>query len=107
MSTSGSKPTPPALPSSTSHPLGMSTDTIGSFEDASRGRAESNGARMGPLKEKPKIASRMISEEERASRRESTVADGSRVGIFMLAHCVPRRCASSSPQLSLLHKCVF
>lgn len=64
MRTSGSSPTPLALPCSTSQPDGMSTETMGSLDEERSDNAESNGGRTGGLNEKPKIASRMTSFED-------------------------------------------
>lgn len=91
MSTSGVMPNPCSLPFSTSHPEGMSTETIGRPDDPINWRAASNGARMGGLNEKPKIASNITSEFERAFCKGPTSCDGAIVSIFMLSHCFFRR----------------
>lgn len=74
------------FPSSTSQPDGMSTETIGRWESVKRDKVVSNGARIGPLNEKPKIASKITFEEERASRRRDVSSEGGIVLIFMLSH---------------------
>jgi hypothetical protein len=51
--TSGFRPTPALLPSSTSQPEGTSTETIGSLDSVMSLSASSKGALTGPLKEKP------------------------------------------------------
>ena len=48
------------LPPSTSHPDGISTDTIGSLDQVRRGRTLSNSAQMGGLNENLKIASSIM-----------------------------------------------
>jgi hypothetical protein len=89
--TSGSSPRPSWLPFSTSHPEGISTDTMGSPDEVMRGRTESNGARTGPLKEKPNMASRITSEDASAARKISVLFEDCKVLIFMLSHCCCRR----------------
>ena len=87
MRTSGFSPTPLAFPSSTSHPLGMSTLTIGFLDAVKRGRTASNGARTGGLNNNPKMASRMTSVENRACSRSAVVSEGGSVAMAMLSHC--------------------
>lgn len=86
MRTSGLRPSPSALPFSTSHPDGMSTETMGIPAPDMRDKAESNGERTGGLKENPKIASRITSVDDNAERRDSVSLEGARVSIFMLSH---------------------
>jgi hypothetical protein len=70
----------------------MSTDTIGNLDPAMRRNTSSNGALTGPLNEKPKMASRMTSEERNASERDEVSVEGGSVWIFILSHCTWRRC---------------
>jgi hypothetical protein len=79
------------FPVSTSHPEGISTETMGRPEEDRRGKTSSKGGRTGPLKEKPKIASRMTSEDAKALRRPVRSDVGGRVLIFMFSHWVWRR----------------
>lgn len=89
--TSAFSPTPKLLPSSTSHPEGMSTETIGKRDSCSRGRTASNGALIGGLNENPKMASMMTSELRKALRRSSMSLEGGIIGICMFSHCFWRR----------------
>ena len=89
--TSAFSPTPRLLPSSTSHPEGMSTETIGKRDSFSRGRTASNGALIGGLNEKPNMASMMTSELCKALRRSSMPLEGGSIGICMFSHCFWRR----------------
>ena len=93
-STSGCKPVPSSLPFSTSHPLGMSTETIGNFDWVRRVSTESKGALTGGWNEKPKTASKITSESERARRRGETSVgrEGVRIGIDIFWHWVASRC---------------
>lgn len=80
------------LPPSTSHPDGISADTMGSPDRVKRGRTSSNGARTGGLNENPNIASSItVSEDPKAVLSESR---SDVVGIRMLSHWVLSLCIS-------------
>ena len=90
------------LPPSTSHPDGMSTDTMGSLDWVKRGRTLSNGARMGGLNENPKTASSITSEDLNAVLSESR---SDVVWICMLSHWVFSLCKGEP--VSSVSSCVY
>ena len=91
INTLGCKPTPKMFPFSTSHPEGMSTETIGRRTELRIGRISSKGGRIGGLNENPKMASRMTSDDCRTLWSSWMSLEGGIMGIFMFSHCFWRR----------------
>lgn len=87
INTLGRKPTPKMSPFSTSHPEGMSTETIGRRAELRMGRISSKGDRIGGLNENPKMASKMTSETCRTLWSSWMSLEGGTIGIFMFSHC--------------------
>ena len=76
-------------PFSTSHPLGISTLTMGSSLDARSASTASNGARTGGWKENPKMASRITSYDDFRSSLDG--GEGGSVVTERFLHWVCRR----------------